>query len=288
MYEAFYGFTEKPFSLLPDPTFLYPSKKHQMALTMLEYGLANQAPITVVTGEVGSGKTTLVRALLNTIGDDVSVGLISNTHESLGDLMQWVALAFGLQYRGKQKVELYEDFVQFTVDEYARGRRTVLIIDEAQNMSVESLEELRLLSNVNADKSQVLQLLLVGQPELRATLNRQELRQFAQRIASSFHLSSLNREETGEYIGHRLEVAGGRRDLFDDPAKQAVWYHSRGIPRVINTLCDMALVYGFAEERPRIDQTLVRCVVEDRKEGGFFSGSQEDREQAPVGEGRKA
>lgn len=269
MYEAFYGFTEKPFSLQPDPAFLYLSKKHRMALTMLEYGLANRSPITVVTGEVGSGKTTLIRRLLNQIEDDVTVGMITNTHKSLGGLMQWVAMAFGLEYRGKQNVELYDDFVQFLVNEYGRGRRTVLVVDEAQNMQVDVLEELRMLSNVNADKDHVLQLVLVGQPELRATLNRAELRQFVQRVASSYHLDALSREEASAYIEHRLRIAGGAGEIFELAARDAVWYHSRGVPRVMNTICDLALVYAFAEGDTRVTRELVEEVARDRRHNGF-------------------
>ncbi|NNF16565.1 MAG: AAA family ATPase, partial [Gammaproteobacteria bacterium] len=170
MYEQFYKLDEKPFTLLPDPAFLYLGKKHQMALTMLQYGLANNSGFSVITGEIGSGKTTLIRRLLNEMDDDISVGLISNTHQSFGDLLQWVLMAFGLEHKGKEKVECYETFVNYVVEEYAGNKRTVLIIDEAQNLSIETLEELRMLSNINSDKNQVLQLILVGQPELRATL----------------------------------------------------------------------------------------------------------------------
>lgn len=269
MYESFYGFKEKPFSLLPDPAFLFPSKKHRMALTMLEYGLLNQAPITVVTGEVGSGKTTLIRQLLSQLESDVTVGLITNTHKSFGELLQWVLMAFGLPYKGKEKVELYDDFVAFLLGEYATGKRTVLIIDEAQNMVPETLEELRMLSNINADKDQVLQLILVGQPELRATLNRPDLKQFMQRIASGYHLDALTEPETRSYIAHRIEVAGGASSIFDDEACRLVWYHSRGIPRVINSICDTSLVYGFAEQRASIDARLVGDVIADRRSTGL-------------------
>lgn len=273
MYESFYGFSEKPFSLLPDPGFLYESSKHRMAATMLEYGLMNMAGITVITGEVGAGKTTLIRHLLNTIDSNTTVGLISNTHKSFGELLQWVHMAFGLEYRGKDKVELYHDFEQFIVKEYAKGNRTVLIIDEAQNMAPETLEELRMLSNINADKDQVLQLVLVGQPELRATLNRTDLRQFAQRISSSYHLEALSMAETRGYIRHRLKTAGGNIDLFKDEACEEVWRCSRGVPRLINTLCDTALVYGFAEQISSIDAELVRDVAREKASTGLFSAT---------------
>ena len=156
MYEAFYGFREKPFSIIPDPGFLYFSPKHRMAFDLLEYGLMNQAGFNVITGEIGTGKTTLIRHLLGQMSTDVTVGLISNTHQSFGELLQWILFAFNQDYRGKQKVEMFHTFLDFLVEQYGQGKRTVLIVDEAQNMSAETLEELRMLSNVNADKDQVL------------------------------------------------------------------------------------------------------------------------------------
>ena len=278
MYDSFYGFRERPFSLLPDPSFLYLGNKHRTALTMLQYGLMSNAGFTVVTGEIGSGKTTLIRQILNELGRDMTVGLITNTHQSFGELLQWVLMAFGLEYRGKEKVERYESFINFVIDQYAKGRRTVLIIDEAQNLSLETLEELRMLSNVNSDKNQVLQLILVGQPELRAMLQLPQLKQFAQRVSVSHHLDALNSEETYQYVRHRVSVAGGDPELFDEKACALLWYHSRGVPRVINTLCDMALVYGYAAEQKTIDADLIKEVIRDRKKGGLFAGRDEPEE----------
>ena len=271
MYEAFYGFREKPFSILPDPSFLYPSRKHRMALDLLEYGMMNQAGFNVITGEIGTGKTTLVRYLLTRLARDVTVGLISNTHHSLGDLLQWILFAFEIEHRGKDKVEMFQDFVDFLVEQYAQNRRTLLIVDEAQNMSADTLEELRMLSNVNADKDQVLQIILVGQAGLRDTLRRPELEQFAQRIAVDYHLEPLDREETRGYIHHRIKVAGGDGALiFDAAACDAVFEHSQGIPRLINLLCDTALVYGFAEQKKQIDARTVDEVARDKQKGGIF------------------
>ncbi|MGW8310070.1 MAG: ExeA family protein [Thiogranum sp.] len=273
MYESFYGFREKPFSLLPDAGFLYFSNKHRMALTLLEYGIMNQAGFTVISGDIGTGKTTLIRQLLNNVDPLVTVGLISNTHHTFGDLMQWIALAFNLPHQGKDKVQLYHEFMDFVIGEYAQGRRTVLIVDEAQNMSAETLEELRMLSNVNADKDQVLQVVLVGQRELRDTLRRPDLVQFAQRIAVDYHLEPLTAEETRNYIRHRCKVAGGSADLFSDQACQAVFERSGGVPRLINLLCDTALVYGYAEQRDRIDAKLINDVAADKQQGGLFPGA---------------
>ncbi|MHB1529464.1 MAG: ExeA family protein [Acidiferrobacteraceae bacterium] len=270
VYEAYYEFREKPFSINPDPAFLYLSPKHQAALDLLEYGLMTQAGFVVVTGDIGSGKTTLIRYFLEQLGKDVNVGLLTNTHQSFGELLRWVLFAFNLPNRGKDKVEMFQDFLEFLIAQYAQRKRTVLIVDEAQNMSIETLEELRMLSNINADKDQVLQVILAGQPELRETLRRPDLAQFAQRIAVDCHLEALGREETEAYIRYRIKVAGGHPELFDQGACHAVYAHTSGVPRLVNLLCDMALVYGYAEQRRRIDSDLVNDAAQDRKRGGLF------------------
>lgn len=270
MYESFYHLKEKPFSLLPDPSFLYLSKQHRMALVLLEYGLTNQAGFSVVTGDIGTGKTTLIRHLLNQVGKDVTVGLITNTHRSFGVLLQWVLMALNLDHHGKDKVEMYETLVDFLVKEFAHRRRTMLIVDEAQNMSPEALEELRMLSNINADKHQVLQVILVGQPQLRATLRRPDLEQFAQRIAVDYDLKPLSAGETREYLRHRITVAGGDPELFDEGACEVIYEHSGGTPRLINLLADTALVYGYAEQAPHISRELAADVARDKVQGGIF------------------
>lgn len=270
MYEAFYKLHTKPFSLLPDPAFLYLSEKHRMALSVLEYGLSNQAGFTVITGDIGTGKTTLIRQLLNHIANDTTVGLITNTHRHFGELLRWILLAFNMDHVGDDQVELYRAFVDFMIDEYAHNRRTVLIIDEAQNLSQEALEELQTLSNVNADENQLLQIMLVGRPELRDTLCRPDLAQFAQRIAADYRLTPLEVLDTREYIRHRLEAGGGRRELFEDAACAVVHHYSSGIPRLINLLCDAALVYGFADQCETINEELVTDVACDKQKGGMF------------------
>lgn len=285
MYEAFYGFREKPFSLLPDAGFLYLSKKHRMAQAMLEYGLMNQAGFTVITGEIGSGKTTLLRHMLGQIDfeSNLTVGLVSNTHRSFGELLQWVLLAFKLEYQNKEKVALYQTFADFMTKEYNRGHRTVLIIDEAQNLSLEALEELRMLSNINADKDQVLQLVLVGQPGLRDMLREPELEQFAQRIAIDYHLDRLDLQETCEYIRHRTVIAGGSPNLFETAACVAVHFFTHGTPRLINVLCDTALVCGFGEQKEQIDVDLIHDVVRDKTLGGILPvWDMEDEQHADV------
>ena len=264
MYDAFYGFREKPFSLLPDPDYLYLSPQHEKALGLLELSLHNQAGFCVISGEIGAGKTTLIRKLLTLAGGEFRVGLVSNTLDSFGDLMNWILLAFELR-GGGSPVEQHERFIDFLIQQYGRGRRTVLIIDEAQNLGVDALEELRMLSNVNADKHQVLQVILVGQAGLRETLRRPELAQFAQRVLMDFHLGPLGREDTARYIRHRVLVAGADPQLFSEEAAAALFRYSGGIPRIINLLCDTALVYGYAEGRPAIGEELIHAVARERQ-----------------------
>jgi type II secretory pathway predicted ATPase ExeA len=254
-----------------------------MALTLLEYGLMNQAGFTVISGDIGTGKTTLIRHLLDHMDQEHTIGLISNTHRDFGELLQWILLAFNLDHANLNKVEMYQRFVDFIIDEYAHNRRTVLIVDEAQNMAAETLEELRMLSNVNADKDQALQVVLVGQRELRDTLRRPDLVQFAQRISVDYHLQPLSAEETAGYIRHRIAVAGGRPELFDTAACQAVYRFSNGIPRLINLLCDTALVYGYAEQKDCIDEALVTDVAREKQEGGIFpTYATAETQQTPV------
>lgn len=268
MYEAYYKFEEAPFSLLPDPGFLYLGSKHAAALAVLQYGLVSGAPITLVTGGIGCGKTTLVRKLIRGLDGETVVGMVANTHQAFGSLLQWVALAFGVDYRRRGKTELYEHFVAFLEAQHAVRRRVLLIVDEAQNLGPRTLEELRILSNVNADMDQRLQLVVVGQPELRDTLRRPDLTQFAQRIGVEYHLNPLATEEVGDYIRHRLGVAGGAPDLFTPAATELLAAHSGGVPRVINTLCNLALVYGFARQETVIDLPVVSEVIRDRMEFG--------------------
>ena len=264
MYEAFYGLKEKPFSMLPDPGFLYLSKKHQMALTLLEYGLLNQVGFCVVSGETGSGKTTLLRKLLENIEDGVTVGMITNTHKGFGELLDWVLSAFGIHEQRMSQVDMHQRFMEFLVEQYAANKSCLLIVDEAQNMTADKLEELRMLSNVNSDKDQVLQVILAGQPSLKETLRLPELMQFAQRIGVDHHLGSLSQEETYGYIQHRLSVAGATREIFTEEACDRIHEYSGGIPRLINLLCDTVMVYGFADQREVIAEDLVDEMVQER------------------------
>lgn len=264
MYEEFYGFKEKPFSMLPDPGFLFLSKKHRAALTLLEYGLLNHVGFCVISGEPGAGKTTILRALLERVPDNVTVGLITNTHQSFGGLLDWVLSAFDLHQPNLTHVEMHQLFMDFLIEEYANNRSVLLIIDEAQNMETETLEELRMLSNVNSEKDQLLQVMLAGQPALKDTLRRPELMQFAQRIAVDYHLEPLGVKETCGYIQHRLVTAGAERNIFTPAACERIHCYSGGTPRLINLLCETVLVYGFADQQDMIDVDLVDEMVQDR------------------------
>jgi len=269
MYESHFELKCKPFSLLPDPEFLFLSSRHAIGLSLLEYSLTGQAGFCVITGEIGSGKTTLVRAFLGSVGRDFTVGLISNTHHSLKDIAAWALVAFGQKATGTHAADTYQELMSYLIAEYGAGRQCILIVDEAQNLSIEVLEELRLLSNINSGKDLLLQVVLVGQPELLEKLRRPELSQFAQRIAVSHHLTPLLYAETRRYIEHRVKVAGSDRPLFTEMAMGAVQYFSGGVPRLINSICDMALVYGFADEQQIIGEELVFRVVSDRQLSGI-------------------
>jgi type II secretory pathway predicted ATPase ExeA len=270
MYEKYYGLRVRPFSILPDPGFLYLSRRHKVALSLLEYGLGQAAGFCVVTGPIGTGKTTLIRHLLGRTGADMAVGLIANMHVSDGGLLSRILFAFNLDTGMQTGIERLRLFSQFLEGLAADGRRAVLIIDEAQNLSLESLEELRMLSNLNADMP-VFQVILAGQPGLKEKLCRPELEQFAQRVVVDYALEPLDRPDTRRYILHRLFVAGGRgEDLFGEDACDVVHHYSNGVPRVINVLCETALVYGFAEQLPSIGAQLIHDVADDRLRGGIY------------------
>jgi type II secretory pathway predicted ATPase ExeA len=271
MYEAFYQLREKPFAILPDPAYLYFGERHTLAYTVLEYGVVHGAGFTVITGDVGCGKTTLIRHLLDSIEQDVTVGLISNTRQDIGELLKWVLLAFDQPYDANDKVALFDQFQRFLVHEYAEGRRTVLIIDEAQNLGISTLEELRMLSNINADKDQLLQMVLVGQPQLKHLLSRPELEQFAQRVSADFHIEPLAADEVGTYIRHRLKVAGRENRLFEDAAIARIAASTGGTPRKINILCDTALVYGFSQGADFITPAIIEEVLRDKARFGVMA-----------------
>lgn len=279
IYNSFFGFSERPFTLVPDPDFIFWSKSHRLAYTMLEYGVLTRSPITVVTGEIGAGKTTLLQHLLKTLGPDVVVGLISNAQGDRGELLQWVLHALGVHFDPNASyVTLFQTLQNFLLETYADGKRVILIIDEAQNLNVSTLEELRMLTNINSNKDELVQLVLVGQPELRKLIMRPELKQFVQRVGSSFHLSAMNAENVAEYVSHRLKVANGKGDEFTPDAVARVHALTGGVPRLINQLCDLGLVYAFSADQEKVTGDTIDSVLAD---GVFFgaigrSGDEKD------------
>ncbi len=271
IYTAHFGLTERPFSLVPDPEFLFWSQAHLRAYTMLEYGILTRAPITVITGEVGTGKTTLMHHLLKSVGDDVKVGLVSNAHGDRGELLRWVLMALDQPAPASATyVDLFATFQKHLIEEYALGHRVILIFDEAQNLSAESLEELRMFTNINSNKDELLQLVLVGQPELQEIIRRPEMRQFAQRVASSFHLRAMDVKTVRKYIGHRLEKAGAERNFFSPAATDLIFEATGGIPRLVNQLCDLSMVYAFTRGLQGVVRNTVEMVLND---GAFFAAS---------------
>lgn len=265
MYEAFYGLREKPFTILPDPDLIYWGSMHRMAFTMLEFGVTNNAGFTVITGAIGSGKTTLLRYLLKKLSTNVTMGLISNSPQGRQELLQWILMSFSQPFEGDYPT-LFKRLQDFLYRQHASRRRTILIIDEAQNLGSDSLEHLRMLSNINADKHQILQLIIVGQPQLRDLLLGPQLHQFAQRISSDFHLQPLGEGEVANYIAFRLKAAGATRIMFTLEAATKIAEASGGVPRMINILCDTALVYGFANGQQTISADLVADVIADKQQ----------------------
>jgi general secretion pathway protein A len=269
MYEAFYGLREKPFSILPDPDLIYWCQNHRLAFAMLEFGVMNSAGFTVITGEIGCGKTTLVRYLLRKLDDQVTACVISNTPRSQDGLLPWLLMSLDQPFEGSYPA-LFKQFQRFLHDQFSRGRRTILIVDEAQNLGIEALEELRMLSNVNTDKQQLLQIILVGQPQLKDLLRAPELLQFAQRISSDFHLRPLNAGEVIEYVDFRLRAVESQSELFTEDACRIIAETSHGIPRTINILCDTALVYGFAAGAKMITADIVEKVIQNKAQFGVL------------------
>lgn len=264
LYTQHFGFTARPFSLLPDPDFLFWSRDHGRAYAVLEYGLETRAPLTVVTGEVGTGKTTLIQTLLRQVDGSITLGLISNAQGDRGDMLRWVLNALDVPLPDETDyVSLFQQLQNFVIDEYAAGRHVVLIIDEAQNLGEDALEEVRMLTNMNSGNDVVLQIILTGQPELRYLISRPSMRQFAQRVAATCHLKPFDLADSIAYIRHRLVVAGGGGAEFSVDAMQKIFEISQGIPRLINKTCDLSLVYGATSGQTQIGVDTVGEVLRD-------------------------
>ena len=267
MYESFYQLKAKPFALLPDSSFLYQGTEHQAAYSLLEYGILSEAPFMVLTGDPGVGKTSLLQKLIAEHGARHKIGLVTNARYDIEQLLPWILLSLGLSTKRLDPIEAYHLFSEFLSQESKRSRRVILVIDEAQSLGAELLEELRLLSNMNDGRTLRLQILLSGQPDLYTLLQRIDMTQFAQRIVVDYHLKPLSETDTANCIRHRLHVAGGRPTLFTDQACVLVHRLSQGNPRLINQVADIALTYGYAEQARTITAKLVAQAAIDRIKG---------------------
>lgn len=268
MYYSFYNLKENPFSITSDPDFYFSSSRHSEAFSHLIYGIQNRTGIIVMTGEIGTGKTTLCRTLLNRLGQDTKTALVLNPSFSEIQLLQLIIKDFGIEGRFRNKFELIEALNRFLIDETTAGHNVVLIVDEAQNLKVRQMEQIRLLSNLETEKEKLLQIILVGQPELQNLLRDPALRQVNQRIGVRYHILPLQREELTDYIHHRLLVASAATPPaasveFTERAVDLIYQLSQGTPRMINLICDRSLLAGFTRESRIIDEDLVSVCAEE-------------------------
>ncbi len=264
MYQHYFGLSEAPFSIAPDPRYLFLSDKHREALAHLIYGVGDQGGFVVLTGEVGTGKTTICRCLLQQVPDNADIAFIINPKQSINQLLQSIFNDLGISYEsGITSKDLIDQLNAYLLDAHARGRNTILIIDEAQNLSPDVLEQLRLLTNLETNEKKLLQLVLLGQPELSDLLAKPELRQLAQRVTARYHLSPLSKSEVNDYIEHRLSVAGCRSTLFSQAAIRKVYSLSQGVPRLINLICDRSLLGLYASDIDQASPTVVNNAAKE-------------------------
>ena len=282
---------EQPFRLTPDPEFLYWSKQHARAKAYMESTIWLADGFVVITGEIGSGKTTLLQSFLSELDDDVVYAVVSQTQLTPTEFLQAVLTEFGFKPFKKRKVELLDMLNMFLIEQYASGKKVVLIVDEAQNLSKKVLEEIRMISGIETHKEKVLRIILAGQPELKRTLDSPSLKQLMQRVRLRFHLGPLDRRELREYVECRLKVAGRHdRGLFSDDTFDILYRYSGGVPRLINTLCDTALLCAFADEKTVIDKNIIMAAVEELnwKEHESVSGIYKQISQIPRERGKAA
>ena len=275
MYERFYGFRERPFSLTPDPSYLYPSRVHKEALSHLRYGIEGHAGFIVITGEIGCGKTTMLQTVLRGLDPETSIARLMNTMLDARELLEAIMLDFGLEPKpASSKPYLLRDLARHLVDQRNAGRLSLLVIDEAQNLSVAALEEVRMLSNLETEKSKLIHIVLVGQPNLRDLLAKPELEQLRQRVTVSYHLEPLTADDTHAYINHRLKHASAATPLtFPRDVTDIIHEHSRGVARMINVIADAILLYGYGADKRAIDIELTREVLVDLGLGGAATAS---------------
>lgn len=264
MYLEYYGLNEPPFDITPNPRFLYFSPKHREALNHMLYGIRERKGFVQITGEVGSGKTTLCRAMLEQLNDHYSTALILNPVLRVDQLVQAVAMEFGVNVKGFDQLETLASLNEFLLQQVEMGKESVLIIDEAQDLTNDLLEQVRLLSNLETDDRKLLQIVLIGQPELRDRLNDHRLRQLRQRITIRYHIKPLTRAEVAQYIQHRLSVSGSKGLPYFTPwAIWRIYRYSRGIPRLINAVCDKCLLAGFVLQKDKIDYNIVGLAIKE-------------------------
>lgn len=268
MYEQFYGLTEKPFSVTPDTKFFFPSEKHEEALNSLLYTVEERKGFSVITGEIGSGKTTVWHTLLNRLDKGTRVAIITNTQLTPKQMIIAILEEFEIPFKEHwSKIKLLNLLNKFLINQINLGFNVVLVIDEAQNLTASVLEEVRMLSNLETEKEKLIQIILMGQPELRDILTLKELEQLRQRICVFYHISPLTKEETINYIVHRLKIAGTNGDIiFDVGALEKIYFYSHGIPRKINAICDRALLTGFIKEKKNISEDIVEEVSKEIEE----------------------
>ena len=272
MYEKFYGFTNRPFNLTPDSSFFYPSQKHEEALNRLLVAISQRNGFAVITGEIGSGKTTVCRALLNKLDPTTKVALILNTHLGKKELLTTILEDLGIEYKSSSKTYLLIALNNYLLEEASKEINVVLIIDEAQNLTPSVLEEIRMLSNLETENEKLLQIILIGQPELRRKLAHPKLEQFSQRIVVYYHLEPLDRQETEAYIKHRIKIAGCQNeDLFSPGAVEEVYKYSKGIPRLINLVCHNALINGLVYDSKQITNGVVNEAIQELMHGLNYS-----------------
>ncbi len=258
MYLDFYGLKKRPFDMTPDPSFFFPSQKHTEALSSLIYAVTEKRGFVVITGEIGSGKTTVCRTLLQKLDPAAKVAVITNTALTTKQLLEAICHQFGVPTEKRNKVNLLKGLNRFLMDRNDAGDTVVLIVDEAQNLTVRALEEIRLISNMETDTQKLIQIMLLGQPELRDKLNRSDLEQLRQRVSLRYHLRSLDKDETRDYIEHRLSIAGDEGGVrFTKRALDSLYEFSTGTPRLINVVCDQALLMGYLRDTRKIDDSII-------------------------------
>ena len=263
MYLDHFGLSEPPFLLTPDPKFLYLSKAHSRAITFMEYAITNRDGFALITGEIGSGKTTLISKLLKGLDEDTIIARIYHTHVDSIEFLQALLEEFGVKKQENTKVALLNQINHYLIEAYSSNKKIILIIDEAQNLSEKLLEEIRLLTDLETNNEKLMNLILVGQPELKETLSLARLEQLTQRIRFRFHIGPLSEDEMREYIYHRLKIAGAKDDIFTEGSMPVLYKYTGGIPRLLNAICDVALICGYAEGQKTVDERIVNIAVKE-------------------------